>query len=293
MKSPSEISAKEFIDSVEAVRKRVRALQSIQIALIVLSAAGLLTIVAIKLAGGPSKLVIPIGVVVMLCGLGSMIPGRMAQPIATKLDQFREEMRTDSLRRQSAITPAATGETSGVQHSSTIPLTIGFANLSGEDLSPFASADVALLSPLFARSRVVADHEIPSAAILLLYAHLNDDGTIRGQSASSIRQVVQLTNAAIVILASPNTSGSIKNAVALPGPKRANIVFTLDRNGTAFGRFFLELFGKMRDGKDMLSAWVELAPQHPAGVATHAPQTILVAEGGRFAFPLQSAVRDA
>jgi hypothetical protein len=166
-----------------------------------------------------------------------------------------------------------------------IPLTIGFANLSGDDLSTIAAEDAKALSPLFARSRVVAAHQIPSAEILFVYANLNEDGTIKGPTRSGIRQIVQLTNAAVVVLASPNSASSIKNAVALPGPKTANIVFTLDRNGSGFSRFFQELFKKMQKGKHMLSAWVELAPQNPKANSTYAPQTILLSEGGKIAFP--------
>jgi hypothetical protein len=166
-----------------------------------------------------------------------------------------------------------------------IPLTIGFANLSGEDLSSLAAEDVTALSPLFARSRVVSVHQIPSAEILFVYAHLNEDGTIKGPTRSGIRQIVQLTNAAIVVLASPNSRASLQNAAALPGPKTANIVLTLDRNGPGFSRFFRELFEKMRDGTHMLTAWVELAPQHPSANPPYAPQTLLMAERGKIAFP--------
>ena len=166
-----------------------------------------------------------------------------------------------------------------------IPLTIGFANLSGEDLSSIASEDASALSPLFARSRVVPAHQIPSAEVLFVYAHLNEDGTIKGPTPSGIRQIVQLTNAAIVVLASPNTGASLQKAAVLPGPKTANIVLTLDRNGQGFSRFFRELFEKMRDGKHMLAAWVELAPQNPNANHPHAPQTLLLAEGGKIAFP--------
>jgi len=166
-----------------------------------------------------------------------------------------------------------------------IPLTIGFANLAGDDLAAMAAEDAAALAPLFARSRVVPAHQIPSAEILFVYAHLNEDGTIKGPTRSGIRQIVQLTNAAIVVLASPNSGASIQNAVGLPGPKTANIVFTLDRNGNGFSRFFRELFEKMREGKHMLIAWVELAPQHPKANLPYAPQTLLLAEGGKIAFP--------
>lgn len=165
-----------------------------------------------------------------------------------------------------------------------IPRTIGFANLSGDDLSPMVSEDVAALSPLFAQSTVTPPDGIPVAEILFVYAHLNEDGTI-GPKRSDIRNIALLTNASIVVVASPNSGTSIKNAAALSGPKTANIVFTLDRNDKGFSRFFRELFEKMRNGKNMLVAWVELAPQNPEASLPYAPQTILLSERGKVAFP--------
>ena len=152
-------------------------------------------------------------------------------------------------------------------------------------MEQIASEDAASLSSLFIQSRVVPNYQIPSAEILFLYAHLNEDGTINGPTRSGIRQIVELTKASIVVLASPNSANSIQNAAALPGPKTANLVLTLDRNGSGFGRFFRELFEKMRDGQEMLAAWAEIAPQHPSANPTYAPQTILMAEGGKIAFP--------
>ena len=165
-----------------------------------------------------------------------------------------------------------------------IPLTIGFINLSGKDLQPMVAEDVATLSPLFAHSKIAADQQIPGAEILFVYAHLNEDGTIKGSALAGIRQIAELTKAAIVILASPNSPASIQKAATLPGPKISNIVFTLDRKGSGFGRFFKELFEKMRDGKEMLSAWVEIAPQHGRAMPSYVPVTIFVAEAGKIAF---------
>jgi hypothetical protein len=51
--------------------------------------------------------------------------------------------------------------------------------------------------------------------------------------------------------------------MGFPGPKTANLVFTVDRKGPAFAGFFRALFERMRDGEDMLQAWVELSPQAP------------------------------
>lgn len=169
--------------------------------------------------------------------------------------------------------------------SNKIPLTIGFANLIGEDMNYFVQEDASVLSPLFLKTRIVAPHQIPSAEVLFLYANLNDDGTIHGTNASGIRQIVQLTNAALLIVASPNSVESIKNAMELPGPRTANLVFTLDRNKNGFGRFFRELFEKMQHGKPMMNAWVELAPQGPGGGAKYGPAVLYASEGGNIGFP--------
>jgi hypothetical protein len=165
-----------------------------------------------------------------------------------------------------------------------IALTLGLANLSGDDVSLLMSEDNAVLSPLFKRTIAPEVRRIPGADVLFLYAHLGVDGTIRG-TKSGVREVAQLTKAAIVIVASPNTGENIKAAAGLQGPKSANLVFTLDRKGTAFPIFFRSLFERMRQGESMLSAWVELAPQSPAASQADLPETILLPERGNLAFP--------
>lgn len=168
---------------------------------------------------------------------------------------------------------------------SKIPLTIGFANLSGADFNTLVSEDEKVLSPLFARSKIGTVQNIPSAEVLFVYAHLNEDGTIKGVNNLNIRKIIQDTHAQIVVLATANSVTGIKNAVAIPGPKTANIVFTLDRKENGFSRFFQELFVKMQDGTHMLSAWTALASQNPQANHAYIPVTILLAEGGKLAFP--------
>jgi hypothetical protein len=169
-----------------------------------------------------------------------------------------------------------------------IPLTLGFTDLSDNDFATLIAEDSTVLSTLFQRVRVVPAHNIPSAEILFVYTHLNENGTIRGLDRSGIRQIVQLTKSAVVVVASPNSGASIKNAAGIPGPKTANIAFTVDRNGEAFGKFFHALFDKMRGGENMLTAWVELAPQGPNPRATNLPDVLLLAEAGKLAFPKPS-----
>ncbi len=163
-----------------------------------------------------------------------------------------------------------------------IPSTLGFANLAGDDAVSLVNQDKAALAPLFRRVAVPALTKIPAADVLFLYAYLNPDGTMRG-TKSGVRQVVELTKAAIVVVALPNSKESISKALALPGPKTANLAFTLDRKGANFPTFFRRLFERMRSGQDMLLAWVELAPQGPTQ-SPDLPATILVTEGGRLVF---------
>lgn len=271
-----ELNPEEFFASSFALMKRAQRLGKVQKGMVVLSYVTITIGIGIKVLGGPSAYVITLGLAGALCGLVSVIVGHFAKPIVAKAQEVAKFInRLMSDRENGSPKPAL----------QKIPLTIGFANLSGEDLAEMVSEDASALSPLFTRSRIVPNHQIPSAEILFVYAHLNEDGTIKGPTHSGIRQVVELTKASIVVLASPNSASSIQNAATLPGPKTANIVLTLYRNGGGFSQFFRELFEKMRDGKEMLSAWVEIAPQHPGANPTYAPQTVLMAEAGKIAFP--------
>lgn len=270
------MTLEEFVTAAIAIGKRIRLLNRLKITLISLCWMALLAGISIKIMDGQSKAIISLGLLAGLFGIAVMIPDRITKLINSKTGDLREAFQYfSSILDQENKEPL---------HSK-IPLTIGFANLSGEDLSHLVTEDAAALSPLFTRSNIVADHQIPGSEILFVYAHLNEDGTIRGIDSSGIRQIVQLTNSAIVILASPNTPSSIQRAVTLPGPNTSNIVFTVDRNGEKFSQFFRELFRKMHDGKDMLSAWVEITPQNPNANTHYTPQTLLLAEAGKISFP--------
>jgi hypothetical protein len=167
-----------------------------------------------------------------------------------------------------------------------IPLTIGFANLSGDDLVPLLTEDAAVLSGIFERTNIAPVTRFPSCEILFLYAHLREDGTLAGVDVpAGLRQVSQLTGAKIVVLASPNHSENAQKSAALPGQKSANLIVTLNRNGDGFGRFFGELFERMESGSSLMQSWVELAPQHSSAMPSYAPSTFLIAEAGDMRFP--------
>lgn len=167
-----------------------------------------------------------------------------------------------------------------------IPLTIGFANLGGDDLMPFLAEDASTLGYMFKNINIAPVTRFPSCEILFLYAHLRENGTLAGIDVSAgLRQVAQLTGATLVVLASPNSSDAIQKCVALPGQKSANLVLTINRNTDGFSRFFRELFERMRTGMPLLQAWVELAPQHPSAMPSFIPVTILLTETGNISFP--------
>ncbi|MDO9107290.1 MAG: hypothetical protein Q7U57_20295 [Methylovulum sp.] len=276
MPNHPKIEDEVLFATTKSILRKAQMFFYLQTVLTALCWIALIAAFSIKFIGGYSNLVIPLALIGGVCGFGGWIVGQIANPYYSDADKIRKSL---------ADIANENGKNNKNTESTKIPLTIGFANLSGVDLDAIASEDAAALSQLFARSSVVANHQIPNAEILFVYAHLNEDGTIKGPTSSGIRQIVQLTNAAILILASPNSSDSIQKAFALPGPKTANIVFTLDRNGSGFSCFFQALFEKMRDGKDMLSAWVELAPQAPNANIPNTPQTLLFAEAGKIAFP--------
>ena len=161
-----------------------------------------------------------------------------------------------------------------------IPLTLAFVNFIGKDAEEIAGQDIAALMPLFDRveNRTTAPKQIPTCQVLFLYAQLEPDGMVRG-TKWSVRDMVLLSKASIVVVASPNAGESGVGA----GPEIREHVFTTNRRGTAFPTFFRKLFERMRDGEQMLLAWVQLAPQ---GVpSTDAPETMMLAEGGKLVFP--------
>lgn len=167
-----------------------------------------------------------------------------------------------------------------------VPLTLGFASLGGDDLLPLLNEDVAALSPLFKNINLAPVTQLPSCEILFLYAHLRKDGALIGvKSPAGLRQLAQLTGAKIIVLASPNNSDAIQSSISLAGPKQANLIFTLDRNGSGFSKLFCELFEKMQSGESMLHAWVQLIPQCPSAMPANVPATIFLAEAGDLSFP--------
>ncbi len=160
---------------------------------------------------------------------------------------------------------------------------VGFADLSGVDFASFLSEDLAAVSALFETTNIATARQIPTADILFLYTRFAANGALQGTPAVGVRQIAQESRSRILVVASPVPGDTIENAMGFPGPKIANLVFTLNRKGPAFAGFFRALFERMRDGEDMLQAWVELAPQGPMETDDN-PELVLLPEGGAIAF---------
>ena len=87
-------------------------------------------------------------------------------------------------------------------------------------------------------------------------------------------------------MATPNSSEHIVQALKQDGPKRANLVCTMDRKGAIFSTFFRKLFELMQAGKSMPMAWNSLAPQVPSRIDPHTdvPDTVAILEAGQVKF---------
>ena len=198
-------------------------------------------------------------------------------------------------RTAPTLAPGIEHDTEGVKSRARrrplIPVSIAFVSIGTSRFENERREDETVIGGLFAKRVAAAEGRIPQAQVLFVYVELLDDGTIGGLPfRSSIRQIVQLTGAQIVVVASPADAAAIQAAAVLEGPKTANIVFTLNRNRQAFSRFFASLFREMQAGREMLLAWTRLCPQGPAADRPDVPTTILLAEGGKLAFAAQPSV---
>lgn len=266
----------ELIASVSRMMAQSRALRKLESLLRIVGAVALILTIALAFAGAMVGPIVFCGVVALTGIAGSLLLGRFAARIELRIARIREMVARAEAAKKSPSPPVAATKK--------IPLSIGFANFSGDDLAPLVEADVASLGPLFARARTAPAHQLPTAEVLFMYMHLNEDGTIKGSPQSGIRQIVQLAKPAILVVASPNPATHVQKAMLLDGPRSANIVITLARKGDGFGRFFKTLFTRMRDGEDMMTAWVRIAPQGPQSDPA-APAVILAAEAGKLVFP--------
>jgi hypothetical protein len=165
-------------------------------------------------------------------------------------------------------------------------LTLGFLNLGGEEFSPLIDGDRAALATIFSEVKNGAGYQVPNCDILFIYANVTSDGSIGLGTNSTVRHLAQKAGATITVVASSNPSANLLAAARLAGPKQANLVWTLDRKGEAFSRFFVELFTRMKKGRSMPVAWAAISPQVPSRKQQDLdlPETICQLEAGQVRF---------
>jgi len=156
---------------------------------------------------------------------------------------------------------------------------LGLMNLGGEEFTAILNEDRVTFGPLFDNVVVSTDGSIPQCNVLFLYADVASDGSIGGAAESSVRQFALSAGAALLVVASNNPSEHIAAAHKRPGSRNGSLVFTIDRRGDGFGRFFKEIFTLMKAGKTMPMAWAKIAPQHESVMPKYAPVTIFLPEG--------------
>ena len=159
---------------------------------------------------------------------------------------------------------------------------ICFLNLMGPVAEKMLTEDKNSIGSLFTSIEYGNNH--PSQCdVLMIYGNLDKDGRFTARS-DSLRDIIRESNAPIVIIASENTSESYIAAGKKTGYGKANLIMTMDRKGSNFQIFFSHLFGMMFEGKSMLMAWVELAPQNPDETHANCPGTIFAAEVSHIIF---------
>jgi len=162
--------------------------------------------------------------------------------------------------------------------------TLGLLNVGGASFIPLLEQDRTALSPLFSKIEMAAGYQIPKCSVLFIYA----DAAIACSEilfeARTAMKAPALSAKCRIVTLPPSPNEPSGATAKLPGPKRANLVWTLDRKGEAFCRFFKELFTRMNAGKSMPRAWNAIAPQYQHEAHDDLPVTICQMEAGQVHF---------
>ena len=75
---------------------------------------------------------------------------------------------------------------------------------------------------------------MPKCDVLFVYANLAPDGSLGLGEEHTLRHLAEKAGASIAVLASDNSPEASVASANLPGPKRANVVWTLNRRGESF-----------------------------------------------------------
>jgi hypothetical protein len=157
---------------------------------------------------------------------------------------------------------------------------VGFLNLDGSKHTLLSEADQRAIGLVFKEARV-SKTVPPRCHVLFIYWTA---GAPAPTSPVALRELIKAAGAYIAIFACENDSEAYIEHLGRRTDWGANIVMVLDRKGESFCLFLSQLFQKMFEGRSMLEAWTELAPQRPS-IKTHdVPDAILAAEAGHITF---------
>ncbi len=156
---------------------------------------------------------------------------------------------------------------------------LGLLDLTAGGAGHWIAEDKAALTDLFS-SVVESTDESPLCDVLFLYARIEDGGRIVGTDRS-LRAIIRDADAKVVVVA---TEHSNPNLGPRPDYGHANLVVTIERNGSAFPTFFRDLFRRMKKGSTMPWAWNRLAPQIPNHPHPGVPSTFFLCELGGISF---------
>jgi hypothetical protein len=144
---------------------------------------------------------------------------------------------------------------------------LGLLNLMGEAATMIYLQDLDNLEDIFFQNVDLGQERVPKCNVLFLYCNIEPSGRIAGQKFS-LREVVKSAGAQIVVVASENrpeilSGPEFSQYLKTPNDWPVNFIFTVKRNGEAFGLYFQKIFTQMQAGVSMPLAWTQLAPQNP------------------------------
>lgn len=161
---------------------------------------------------------------------------------------------------------------------------LGVLNLTGPSADADIKNDLEPLTQYFSEVRQ-EDHVAPTCDVLLIYCEIDSSGAING-STQSLREIIRDAGAAVAAVATNNEAENYTAALARTRTayRAANLVMTIDRQGSLFASFLAQLFAQMERGVSMPIAWNNLAPQYPGADHEDLPATMCALEGGQIAF---------
>ena len=158
----------------------------------------------------------------------------------------------------------------------------GILNLKGGAASSLIAEDTTALAAVLGQAHQNTT-AAPECDVLFLYCDMDRNGRIQNWR-DGLREIIRESGATVVVVASENESDAYIAGGKDKGYGKANLVMTLQRNGSIFPRFFARLFADMKKGVSMPVAWVKLAPQIPGHDHPDCPGTIFSCEAGQVAF---------